>query len=88
MANSIAFLRIRFSLAGSGARSTGARKAVPHRKRTYEATREAGPSSVMETVAQLKEDFARVEEMGSTEGKAVVKQDAAVCDVECVYGKR
>ena len=41
-------------------------------------------ASVTEAVSELKKDLARVEEMGSTEREAVVEQDAAVGDVECI----
>src|SRR5580700_5421915 len=45
------------------------------------ASREA---SVMEAVANLRVDFARVQVMGSAEGEAVVEQDAAVGDVDAL----
>ena len=36
----------------------------------------------METVAQLDENFARIQVMGAAEGEAVIEQDAAAGDVD------
>jgi hypothetical protein len=40
----------------------------------------------MEAVAQLDEDFPRVEEVRSAKGKAVVEQNAAVGDIDGTHG--
>src|SRR6266849_2143564 len=41
--------------------------------------------SIVETIAQLHEDFARIEEVGAAKGKTVVKQDAAVGDIDALH---
>jgi hypothetical protein len=41
--------------------------------------------SVVEAIAQLNEDFARVEIVGAAKGEAVVEKGAAVGDVDSVH---
>ena len=39
-------------------------------------------ASVVETIAHLEKDFARIEEVRAAKGEAAVEKDAAVGDVE------
>ncbi len=36
----------------------------------------------MKTIAQLREDFARIQVVDTAEGKAVVQEDASIGDVD------
>src|SRR5260370_34959484 len=64
------------------------RASVPTAPKTaINARRKVAPirpgNSIVETIAQLHKDFARIQVVGAAKGKAVVEQDAAV---RAVYG--
>jgi hypothetical protein len=50
---------------------------------------QSGRESIVKAIAQLHEDFARIEKMRTTEGKAIVEKHAAIGDVDGleIHGK-
>lgn len=47
-----------------------------------QTARTSSGNSVVKTIAQLREDFARIQVVDTAEGKAVVQEDASIGDVD------